>query len=80
LKPDHTGAWHLAEAPRARHHGAAIELSERGGRTHVTSTSKYSMPVPLIGALLERATLPVGRYYVRSVLKAAAKATDGTRT
>jgi hypothetical protein len=66
--------------PPAQHHGATIELSERGEQVHVTWTSAYSMPAPLIGAVLERITLPVGRYYVRSILKAAAKATEESRT
>jgi hypothetical protein len=60
--------------PVYRHLGATIELTERDGLTHVTWVSKAAMPVPLIGPALERASLPAGRMYVRSILEAARSA------
>jgi hypothetical protein len=60
--------------PRARHHGATLEFTQRGGRVHVAWTSKYSMPVPLLGPFFEWAVFPVTKFYVRSILKAAARA------
>ena len=60
--------------PVYRHHGATIELTEHEGRTHVTWVSTFSIPAPLIGAVLERVLFPIGQFYVRSILEAAAKA------
>ena len=77
-RPYRFGYQVLRIFPPAQHHGATIDLAERGGRTHVRWMSSYSMPVPVVGGALERATFPAGRFYVRSILAAAAKRTEKT--
>lgn len=76
-RPNRFGYHVLRIVPPGRHHGATIELRELSGRTHVAWESTYSVPVPLIGAVLEWLFRPVARFYIRSVLDAAARATEG---
>ncbi|HSV39362.1 MAG TPA: SRPBCC family protein [Nocardioidaceae bacterium] len=73
-RPDLFGYQVVWIFPPTRHHGATIELTDRGGITHVSWASTYSMPVPLIGFIFELLVLPFGKFYVRSMLETAAKA------